>query len=255
MTKENISKSQNDLYEVLGLEPEATASDIKRSFRKLSVTFHPDKIDKSFPQEKIDQLNKKYEMITLAFTILSNDNTRKEYDQMYYMEKRNENFFTLKDRAKESLNVSYHEKGDSAVFLRKQKELVEERHKQLEQSYKPRSLEEYNSKRERQFKDIKLNSVDQESLECKKIITKIEPTAIMPSKLDNYQTINDVGNMYKDIEFDLDDFTINNIDTSIEIQDVDTSIKKYNENTESFKNIGEDEFEVTSQVLLDKIIR
>jgi molecular chaperone DnaJ len=58
-------------YEVLGIEKSATKDDIKKAFRKLAHQFHPDKKDGN--ADKFKEVNE-------AYTILSDDKKRAEYD-------------------------------------------------------------------------------------------------------------------------------------------------------------------------------
>lgn len=60
-----------DYYNVLGIDKKATKDDIKRAFRKLAHKYHPDKggTDES-----------KFKEITEAYSILSDDKKRREYD-------------------------------------------------------------------------------------------------------------------------------------------------------------------------------
>tara|TARA_Y100000816_G_scaffold280093_1_gene253089 strand:- start:14 stop:868 length:855 start_codon:yes stop_codon:yes gene_type:complete len=58
-------------YDVLGLDNKASQDDIKKSFRKLSLQYHPDR-------ETGD--NDKFKNITTAYEVLSNVEKRKAYD-------------------------------------------------------------------------------------------------------------------------------------------------------------------------------
>lgn len=60
-----------DYYNVLGVDRRATSDDIKKAFRKLAHKYHPDKggTDES-----------KFKEITEAYSILSDDKKRREYD-------------------------------------------------------------------------------------------------------------------------------------------------------------------------------
>ncbi|RLD17856.1 MAG: J domain-containing protein [Caldiserica bacterium] len=54
--------------EVLGLPEEATFKEIKDAYRELVKKYHPDKCrkkDKEFCEEKMKEINKAYEIITL----------------------------------------------------------------------------------------------------------------------------------------------------------------------------------------------
>ncbi len=64
----------DDLYEVLGLDKNATNEEIKKAYRKLSLQHHPDRNNNS--QESTELFKK----IQNAYEILSDERKRKEYD-------------------------------------------------------------------------------------------------------------------------------------------------------------------------------
>ena len=67
--------SKRDCYEVLGVERGASADDIKKSYRKLAIKFHPDKNPgDASAEEKFKELGEAYE-------ILSDDQKRAAYDR------------------------------------------------------------------------------------------------------------------------------------------------------------------------------
>jgi molecular chaperone DnaJ len=68
-----------DFYEVLGVSPEASAADIKKAYRKLAQTYHPD----ANPDDKAAE--EKFKEISEAYATLSNAEQRKEYDQVRRM--------------------------------------------------------------------------------------------------------------------------------------------------------------------------
>jgi DnaJ-class molecular chaperone len=61
-------------YEILEVTPEATADDFKKSFRKLALKYHPDKNKNS------EESKQKFMKIVEAYEVLSNDQSRKQYD-------------------------------------------------------------------------------------------------------------------------------------------------------------------------------
>ncbi len=63
--------NKKDYYEVLGIDKKATKEDIKKAFHKLAHKFHPDK--SSGDAEKFKELSE-------AYSILSDDKKRAEYD-------------------------------------------------------------------------------------------------------------------------------------------------------------------------------
>ena len=60
-----------DYYSILGIQKTASKDDIKKAFRKLAHEFHPDK--KSGNEAKFKEVNE-------AYTVLSDDGKRKQYD-------------------------------------------------------------------------------------------------------------------------------------------------------------------------------
>jgi len=250
----NNSQS-TDLYEILGLDPEATLTDIKRQFRRLSVKYHPDKIENDLHQTEKEKYLLIYEKISLAYTILSDVNTRRDYDQMYYMEKRNEDFASLKSNFKKKTE----EKLNPSELKKQHEEIIAERHRALENSYRPRTLAEYTSEREAQmvFSEKQLENTKFDKNFEKKIIKKVEPMAVMPSSMEQFQSINDVGSMYADVDeslFDNFDFTIENINTNIKELNIDKSMKEYTQQTENLSKLTQEEFDNKGHLILDKII-
>ncbi len=62
-----------DFYEIMGVRPEATEDEIKRSFRKLAVTYHPDKNNSADAEDKFKEINQAYE-------VLGDPQRRAQYD-------------------------------------------------------------------------------------------------------------------------------------------------------------------------------
>ncbi len=60
-----------DYYQILGVSKSASKDEIKKAFRKLAHQYHPDKKDGD---------EKKFKEVNEAYTVLSNDQKRKEYD-------------------------------------------------------------------------------------------------------------------------------------------------------------------------------
>ncbi len=64
-----------DYYEILGLQKNASADDIKKAYRKLARKHHPD----LNPNDK--EANKKFQQVNEANEVLSDPEKRKKYDQ------------------------------------------------------------------------------------------------------------------------------------------------------------------------------
>src|SRR5947199_8560104 len=59
-----MATEKRDYYEVLGVDRDATDEEVKRSYRKLAVKFHPDKNpDDPHAEEKIKQLGEAYDVL------------------------------------------------------------------------------------------------------------------------------------------------------------------------------------------------
>ncbi|KAH9903716.1 DnaJ-domain-containing protein [Xylariomycetidae sp. FL2044] len=66
-----------DLYELLGVDRSASANDIKKAYRKLALTHHPDKV----PEEQREESEAKFKTVTQAYEILRDEQKREMYDQ------------------------------------------------------------------------------------------------------------------------------------------------------------------------------
>ena len=64
-----------DLYEVLGVAKDASATEIKKAYRKLAHKYHPDKN----PDD--DLAEEHFKEVTQAYKVLANRDQRERYDQ------------------------------------------------------------------------------------------------------------------------------------------------------------------------------
>jgi molecular chaperone DnaJ len=69
--------TQRDYYEILGVNKEASVSDIKRSYRKLAMKYHPDRV----APEKRKEAEEKFKEISEAYAVLSDESKRAQYDR------------------------------------------------------------------------------------------------------------------------------------------------------------------------------
>lgn len=69
-----------DAYDVLRLGPEASEEDIKKSFKRMSLQYHPDKLQASGNHLDSTTAGEKFHEIKLAYDILQDADRRKMYD-------------------------------------------------------------------------------------------------------------------------------------------------------------------------------
>ncbi|KAI5171115.1 hypothetical protein NEFER03_0517 [Nematocida sp. LUAm3] len=72
-------KKQKNLYEILGVEKSASASEIKTAFRKLARKYHPDMHSKKSTEEQ-KQMQERFKEINHAYDVLSDEQKKKIYD-------------------------------------------------------------------------------------------------------------------------------------------------------------------------------
>lgn len=63
-----------DYYEILGINKNSTADEIKRAYRKLALQYHPDR-------NKTKEADAKFKEITKAYEVLSDTQKKQTYDQ------------------------------------------------------------------------------------------------------------------------------------------------------------------------------
>lgn len=71
--------SNFDYYAILGLDKKCSDSEIKKSYRKLAIQYHPDKQTNKSDKEK-KEAEEKFKQVSEAYEILSDPEKRKKYD-------------------------------------------------------------------------------------------------------------------------------------------------------------------------------
>jgi curved DNA-binding protein CbpA len=94
-----------DYYEILSVDIEASVDEIKKKYIELAKKFHP---DQKTGNSEI------FQVISKAYEVLSNKETRKEYDLYYlkksYNELQEDTFFSMKDQFNDFLTVNDNKK-------------------------------------------------------------------------------------------------------------------------------------------------
>ena len=67
-----------DYYSILGVSKDATADDLKKAYRKLAKQYHP---DAQHTEEDKKKAEAKFKEINEAYSVLSDENKRRQYDQ------------------------------------------------------------------------------------------------------------------------------------------------------------------------------
>jgi curved DNA-binding protein CbpA len=113
--------SKIDLYELLGIVKTATYDDIKRAFKKLAISYHPDKNKNQTNEDK-----EFYENIQVSYFILSDDNRRAKYDES--MKNHQDLFYSLKNKSMLNKKKKTEEQMEESkkMFNEKVKELENE---------------------------------------------------------------------------------------------------------------------------------
>jgi molecular chaperone DnaJ len=73
-------EENKDYYSILGLNKNASDSDIKKAYRKLAAKYHPDKFATKTEEEK-KEAEEKFKKINEANAVLSDPEKKKNYDQ------------------------------------------------------------------------------------------------------------------------------------------------------------------------------
>ena len=74
------SEEFTDWYEILEVSPDATKNEIKKQHRKLAKKYHSD-MDTAIDGEQKEEFENKMRLINEAWSILKDDEKRKEFDE------------------------------------------------------------------------------------------------------------------------------------------------------------------------------
>ena len=76
-----FNNNQPDLYKILGVSKKSSEDEIKKSYRKLALKFHPDR-----NRNNKEEAEKKFKEISKAYEILSDKSKRNTYDNFGFEE-------------------------------------------------------------------------------------------------------------------------------------------------------------------------
>ena len=68
-----------DYYKILELKPGATSSEIKKSYRRLALKYHPDRNQSNMEAEE------QVKWVSEAYQILNDPDNRSQYDQDFFL--------------------------------------------------------------------------------------------------------------------------------------------------------------------------
>ena len=67
----------NNYYQILGIDQDASAEEIKKAFRRLAMLYHPDR-----NPENTEEAGKKFKEINEAYEVLGDEHKRQQYDSL-----------------------------------------------------------------------------------------------------------------------------------------------------------------------------
>jgi len=76
LTESEKNMADEDYYDILGVDKDASKEEIKKAYRKKAKKYHPDK-----NPENTDEAREKFKKISEAYEVLADDEKRKRYDR------------------------------------------------------------------------------------------------------------------------------------------------------------------------------
>jgi curved DNA-binding protein CbpA len=221
----NFDNLKFNLYEILNIAHDASENKIKKAYKNLIFNFHPDK--NSNAEEEI------YLHIIEANKILSNKETRKEYDN--FLNKKSEDHNELKNNFKKKLNNQPITNKEDA------KRMFEEKINELNIKHNiPTSDNDIKKNYDKMLRER------EKEIPMENIIDKMEKNEIIQINTNNNYTSLDVafdnlyiegGGIATDKYTSLDTaFKVQNVNTNIEEQNIESSMKRYKDETELYNN-------------------
>ena len=80
------------LYQILQLPESASTPEIKKAYHKLAKKYHPDKIPDNATQKQKEATTEKFRILKSAYELLSDEKSKKDYDQQLSQNRKNREF-------------------------------------------------------------------------------------------------------------------------------------------------------------------
>jgi curved DNA-binding protein CbpA len=115
LVRENMSYM--DHYEILEVSPQATQSEIKFAYYRLSKELHPDKIPSDTPERARKILEENYKEINEAYGVLKDIDLRKEYDRQFYNSTARKQTHATQEERQDDCQHKYNYQSEYSEFL------------------------------------------------------------------------------------------------------------------------------------------